>query len=188
MSQQVITIENLSNPMPVSGTVNAITSVPTTLSSFVFSVANVPGVAAANTFVSIYNPIGSGKTISIAGLFISCSATGAQSVTDPLRGYRITAAPTGGTVQAASAINKLVTASAATIADVRIGNPTVVLGTPFFNSPAFTTGSSGTGQVHQVTTTPGVPFTLVPGEGMALNTATGATNERWNISISWGEM
>jgi len=188
-TQQLITVENFTNPLPVSMTgVVSTSEVPAPgIAAYVYSFANTAGVVAANNFLTLYNPVGSGKTITLGGVFISCSTTGPSNATDPMRGFRISAAPTGGTVQAASTVTKSVSSTAATIADIRIANPTATALTPFFNSPALNSGAQGTGVVHQIINPPGTAFLLVPGEGVLLQTATGTTAQRWNVSVAWGE-
>lgn len=171
------------NPMPTVTVIN-----PSIEGVYVFSVANVPGVIAANNFVSLFNPSGSGKVLGIGGLFFSSTSAGAASETEPLRVHRITAA-SGGTLQADSASVKFQSAYPDPVAEVRIGNPTVTLGSPFINSPpVITVGSGGTG-VHEVPLPAGVgAFTLVPGEGIAIRTAAGDTDQRWNITVLWVEI
>src|ERR1041385_4678045 len=148
-TQQSITVDNLINPMPttVTGTVSVAEVPAPGVATYVFSFANTAGVVASNNFLTLYNPVGSGKTITLGGVFVNCSATGVSAATDPMRGFRITAAPTGGTVQAASTVTKSVSSSAATIADIRIGNPTATALTPFSTPPASTPGAKGTGKV-----------------------------------------
>lgn len=182
------------------------TPVPTTISSqpiaeyavanpaitgvYVFSAAGLPGVAAANTFLTIFNPIGSGRNVSFSAAFISTVSTAAAGTTAPMRGYRIAAVPTGGTVQAANTIAKFRTTQTDSVVEVRLGNPTVTLGAALWNTPPAVTAGVGGGQfVHDVDTPAGSPpFLLVPGEGIAINCSAGDTDQVWNITIVWAEI
>lgn len=172
-----------SNPLPTVTVIN-----PAIDGVYVHSIANTPGVVAANNFLSIFNPLGSGKVLSIGGLFFSSTSAGAASETEPLRMHRISAA-SAGTLQPDSATVKFQTGQPDPVAEVRIGNPTVTLGSPFVNSPpVITVGSGGTG-VHEVPLPPGVgPFTCLPGEGVVARTAAGDTDQRWNITVLWAEI
>lgn len=157
---------------------------------YIFSAAGLAGVVAANTFLTIYNPVGSGKIVSIGGAFVSMVAAAASGATAPMRGYRFAGAPTGGTVQAAATIAKFATAYPNASAEIRLGNPTVTLGAALWNTPpAVTTGAGGGQFIHAVEVPPGVgPFSLAEGEGVALNTSAGDTDQVWNISIAWAEI
>lgn len=157
---------------------------------YVFSIAGLSGVAAANTFVTVFNPVGSGKTVSFSAAFISTVSTAAAGTTAPMRGYRIAAAPTGGTVQGAATIAKFNSANPDTVVEVRTDNPTVVLGAPLWNTPPAVTSGVGGGQfVHDVDTPAGSPpFVLAPGEGIAINCASGDTDQVWNITVVWAEI
>lgn len=163
---------------------------PTITGTYVFSIASLAGAAGSNTFVTLFNPVGSGKTVSFAAAFISTAASAAAGSTVPMRGHRISAAPTGGTVQASSAIAKFNNLSVDSIAEIRTGNPTVTLGAALWNTPPAITSGAGGGQfVHEVDTPAGSPpFVLAPGEGIAVNTSAGDADQVWNITIVWTEI
>ncbi len=193
-------------PLIVSGTVsssgtqdvNIISSTPVVSTTsvrspsidgvFVFSTGNLPGVVAANNYLSLFNPVGSGKVLSFGSAFISCVAATGSTVTDPMQGFRITAA-SAGTLQAANTIAKFVTSDAAPVAEIRVGNPTVTTGAQLFNSPPAISATTGSTNVHVIPVPGGLaPFTLVEGEGIVLRTAVGDTDQRWNLSIVWSEI
>lgn len=191
---------NISGPITVSGQPigTTITGQPISTYSvanpaltgvYVFSAANLAGVVAANTFLSLFNPIGSGKTVSFSAAFVSTVSTAAAGTTAPMRGYRIAAAPTGGTVQGAATIAKFNSANANSVAEVRLGNPTVVLGAALWNTPPAVTAGVGGGQfVHSVDTPEGSPpFVLAPGEGIAVHCAGGDADQIWNLTVVWAE-
>lgn len=177
---------NVTNPLtdPVHVTPvkdNSITGV------YLFSADEIPGVAAANNYLSLFNPVGSGKNLYAGGVFVSCVAAGGSTVTAPMRGFRITTA-TGGTLQAASTIAKFITANPDPVAEVRLGNPTTTLGASLFNSPPPLSAGNGTTPVHQILIPPNSgPLLIAPGEGIALRQSTGDVDLRWNLSISWAE-
>jgi hypothetical protein len=169
-------------------------SYPTTNPAFkggyVWSAPAVPGVVAANNFLSLANPIGSGKTILVAGVFISSVIVGDIAATvDPLRGYMATAV-SGGTLQAASAIGKVRSTVPAPAGEIRTDNPAATLGAAWFNSPPVIGASKGSSPfVHQVPATiPAGSITLLPGEGTVIRTESGDVDQRWNISIAWSEI
>ena len=181
-TQNVNVVNTLSDPVHVTPVKdNAITGV------YVFSADEVPSVVAATNYLSLFNPVGSGKNLYVGGAFVSCVAAGGSSITSPMRGFRITTA-TGGVLQAASATAKFISSTPDSVAEVRTGNPTVTLGAGIFNSPpAISAGAGGT-PVHQVLIPPNSgPFLLAPGEGIVFRQAAGDVDLRWNLSISWAE-
>jgi hypothetical protein len=207
MAEQWVHVDNpTTNPVNVtgsitttpSGTQNVAVTSPTplpviqtqsTANCYLYSMANIPGVVAANAFLSVFNPIGSGKTIVVAAAYISNTASAATIVTDPLRGYRITAA-SAGTLAAANTITKFKTSQPDSIAEVRHTGPTVTLGNPVFNVPPAITASGGTGGfINDVQPPAGAPsFTLAPGEGFALRTGAGDVDQVWNFTLVWLEV
>lgn len=162
---------------------------PAFAGGYVFSEDVVPGVVAANNFLALNNPSGSGKTIVIAGVFISQVTIGAVSATDPMRGFLATGI-SGGSLQAASTIGKMRSNMPNPTAEIRVGNPAATLGAAWFNSPTLqATGASTSNFIHQIPATiPAGSLTLLPGEGTVLRTASGSTNTLWNLSIAWSEI
>lgn len=177
---------NITNPLtdPVHVTPvkdNAITGV------YVFSADEIPGVVAANNYLSLANPTGSGKLLYVGGAFVSCVTAGGSTVTSPMRGFRATAV-SAGTLQAVSATAKFISANPNPVAEVRLGNPTATLGASIFNSPPPLSAGNGTTPVHQVLIPPNSgPFVLAEGEAIVFRQAIGDTDLRWNLSISWAE-
>lgn len=173
------------NPLPVILTPN-----PQIDGTYIMSIANVAGTAASQTFITLFNPVGSGKTMVVGGMFISTVAAAGTSATQPTRIHRITAAPTGGTlVNNATDVFKFNTANPDPVAVLRIGNPTVTLGPPASNTPPPVTIGAGGGQfVHEVDPPTGTTVLLQPGEGVAVNNTAGDTAQRWNISLAWAEI
>lgn len=181
-TQDVNVVNSLADPVHVTPVKdNAITGV------YVFSADEIPGVAAATNYLSLFNPVGSGKNLYVGGAFISAVTAGGSTVTSPMRGFRITTA-TGGVLQAVSAISKFISANPDPVAEVRTGNPTVTLGASIFNSPPPLSAGNGSTPVHQVLIPPNSgPFLLAEGEGIVFRQAIGDTDLRWNLSVSWAE-
>jgi len=184
-----LTVDDGGGSITVDGTINTIPGMdPSVTGVYGFTLVDAPGVATANTYLSIFNPVGSGKVIALLGGSASSYVTSGGSTTkNSLLGSRITTA-TVGTLQAASAICEYKSSYNAPIAEVRTGNPTVTLGANFMavpppvnpNTNSFTyviTPPEGTGA-----------FTLVPGEGVAIRSAAGDTDQNWNINVVWAEI
>jgi len=154
-----------------------------------FSIDDVPGVVVANNFLSLFNPVGSGKNMYYLGAYVSTYVTGGGSTTrESMQGHAITAA-SAGTLQAASAIFKLDSTFSNPTAEIRTGNPTVTIGPNVFNSPP-PINTTTTQYVHAVGLGFGViggPVVFRPGEGIVFTTDAGNTNQTWNLSIGWAE-
>ena len=156
---------------------------------YVFNLPDQPGVAAANNFLSIFNPVGSGKTIAILGGSISTYVASMSSTARiSCQALRSTAA-SGGTLQVNStALCKFQTSFPASIAEVRTAGPTVTLGAAFLASPPPINPNTGD-YVYQIQDTPGAgALMLVPGEGIVLRTTAGDTHQTWNFNVVWGEI
>lgn len=162
---------------------------PAFTGGYVFSDHEIAGVVAANNFMALTNPTGSGKLILIAGVFISSTTVGAVATTSPLRGF-IATGVSGGTLEPANAIAKIRSSMPNPVAEVRTDNPTATLGAAWFNSPSLQgTGASTSSFIHQVPATIAAgTLTLLPGESTVLRTEAGDVDTRWNISIAWSEL
>lgn len=183
MAQVNIGVDGNNPLLTVASTVQNFTG------SYLFSMDDVPGVVAANNFLSLFNPVGSGKFLYYLGSFISTYVTsGAATTRESMQGHA-TVAASGGTLQAASNIFKFDSAYANASAEVRTGNPTVTIGPNVFNSPP-PINTTTTQYVHSVglgLLNIGGPVKIRPGEGIVFTTDAGTTNQTWNISIAWAE-
>lgn len=169
----------------VAGTVGSvITTNPNFSGVYLFSSPNTAGVALANNFVTLYNPVGSGKNVILGGAVTSCITGAASNVTDAMTIFRFFGAPTGGVVQTPV---KFKTSYPNPVAEVRTGNPTVTVDGPISMTPPALGTTIGLLHVAMVPAGFG-EFTLAPGEGLVLRTLTGDTDQRWNLSQVWGEM
>lgn len=156
---------------------------------YVYSRAMTPGVAAANNYLSLANPAGSGRTLVVAGVFISSVIVGDITATvDPMRGW-LASAISGGSLEAASTIGKIRSTMPTPVGEIRINNPAATLGASWFNSPpVLGVAKQASPFVHQVPATIAAgSITLLPGEGTVIRTESGDVDQRWNVSIAWNE-
>ena len=155
--------------------------------SYDFSLERQDSLAAGKNFLTLYNPPSAGVLMTLTAAFVSyASDTVSPSFT--LRGFRIAAEPTGGTLHTAAEVCKFDTAHPDNEAVIRSNNPTVALGAAFFNSPAGVE-KKVMSEVHQIDAPPGFnPFLIRPGEGVVFRQAQGAVGHLWNFSIIWREL
>lgn len=151
--------------------------------------ANVddPGTTTANNYLSVFNPVGSGR-VAIA-LGFSASSYSLNSVTTPssLRAFR-TSAASAGTLLAAGSVNRFATAFVNPACEVRTGNPTTTNtnGTnPMIGIPMVVGTGAQNGEF--VAPTPGASFIFQPGEGIVFHVPTGDTDVRWDLQYIWAE-
>lgn len=157
---------------------------------FDFSLQRQDSLVAGKNFLTCFNPTTSQKIISLGGVFVSYMATN-PSPAYPMRGYRISTEPTGGTLHPESEICRFDTQRFAPAMIVRSGNPAVgTLGAAFFNAaPGITNGLAESSDIQDVDTPQGFnPFLLYPGEGVVLRQDAGAVGHLWNISVVWREL
>lgn len=194
MAENRVTIEGMwsgdtypgatTNPLPV-----LISGNPQVDGTYIYSIANVLGTALAQTLMTLFNPIGSGKNLIIGGAFVSTEAAAGTTATVPLRLHRLSAAPTGGTLGLLAEVFKLDTANPNPVGVIRYNNPSVVLGPAAANSPPpVTTGVSGGQFVHEIDLPSPAFVVLRPGEGIAAHVASGDTAQRWNLTFVWAEV
>lgn len=153
---------------------------------FVASIIDVPGVAgAANNFLSVFNPAGSGKVFVFPQVQIQAYATGANSTAQSMKLYRISAASGGVTITP----NVFNPAAGPSAGETRVSNPTVtVVGDAFGGTaPAV---SAGLGAAANVATSAaqGNGVVCFPGSGLVFRTDDGDVDQRWNASMFWAEL
>lgn len=192
MAQQSI---SLSDPFGHNLTIRSdgsltTTDVPEGALPYTTLINNVLGVVAANNFLSIFNPVGSGKTITLARFICYPYATAAATPTDNMQVWRTTAASVG-TLLAAANIGKFDTTQPNSIAEVRTGNPTTtLLGTvPVLSvPPAVTSAAGGVSSTTNINPPTGVLFTCRPGEGIVARTPAGSVGQVWSLGFAWFEL
>lgn len=157
---------------------------------FDFSLQRMDSTVAARNFFTLYNPAASGKIMSMGAIFVSYMATN-PSPAYPIRGYRISVEPTGGTLHTEDQVCRFDTQRFAPAAVLRSAGVTVsALGAAFFNAaPGITNGQQFSSAIEQIDAPSGFnPFLLYPGEGIVLRQDVGAVGHYWNISIVWREL
>lgn len=153
-------------------------------------IKNTLGVVAANNFLSIFNPVGSGKNLYFTRFVCFPYATAATTPTDNMEVWR-TSAASAGTQLAAANISKYDTTQANSIADVRTGNPTnTLVGTvPILAiPPAITSAASGVSSTINIVPPSGTFLVAHPGEGLVARTPAGAVGQVWSLGFSWLEL
>jgi hypothetical protein len=154
---------------------------------FQAGIADTPGVVAANNFVSLFNPVGSGITIGALGFIVQSYTTGNSTSSNSLQTIMTTAA-SGGTLLAASQIYKFDSGQRNSKAEWRTGNPTVTTtGLPILSIAPINASSGGATIPALLSPGGGAPPVLHPGEGVVYRTAGGNTSQMWNIVQVWVE-
>lgn len=173
---------SVSNPLYVTD------GMPTNTLFYTHAVTEAIGVVTANNFLSIFNPVGSGKVMTFYRIVVFPWATAATATTRSMTVQRITAA-SGGTLIAASNISKFTTTQANSIAEVRQSNPTVTtIGLPTLSfPPAITSAGSGVTNASTIVPPTGASFHCLPGEGIVFATAAGDVDQLWNLGAAWSE-
>ena len=192
MAQQTVSLSDLTGhnlTIRADGSLTT-TDVPEGALAYSTLINNTPGVVAANNFLSVFNPVGSGKTITIVRFICSPYATAAATPTDNMQVWRTTAASVG-TLLAAANINKFDTTQPNSIAEVRTGNPTLtLLGTvPVIAvPPAVTAAAGGVSTLTNIVPPAGTLFACRPGEGLAARTPAGSVGQVWSLGFTWLEL
>ena|SRR5882757_865826 len=177
-----------SGTQAVSGTVTSVPGVPAGYNFYLHSLSSAVGVVAGNNFLSVFNPVGSGKTIVFYQSIIQSFATAAASSAASMDTFR-TSAASAGTLIAAANINKFATSQPNSIAEVRVGNPTVTtVGTTTLGvAPAVTSSGAGVSAGAGGNPPPGATFVCLPGEGLVMRTSAGDVDQLWNLTFVWAE-
>lgn len=165
-------------------------AVPTSdpeLTFYFHTIFDTPGVVAANTFLSVFNPATSTKLVIFFQAEVASYATGATSVPTSLTANRISAS-SGGSLIAAANVNRFVTTDPNPSAQVRTGNPTVTtVGLPL-NAwpPPLAVGAGENGTISTVVP-PGAGFVCQPGQGLSFATSGGDIDQMWKVNVIWAE-
>jgi hypothetical protein len=154
--------------------------------AYTYSIHEAPGVVAANNFLSLFNPVGNPYVFIVTTTFIVPYAAGGTSSIVGVSTDRITAV-SGGTLVDKPTIPKLNTRRPDSTADVRYGNPAVTkTGHTFGHIPPAIATGAGAGALA-IITSPGGGLALRPGQGLVLSTASGDTDQVWNLGWAWLE-
>lgn len=151
---------------------------------FGYALADSPGVVAAYNFMSVMNPIGSGKNVYLAQINVSRYSIAGASSPNSLLASR-TSAHSGGTLIPAGNVLKFDNTTPNTIVEVRTGS-TATHGI-LVNAFAPPVGTNSSPRVDQLPGNPAGPFVLQPGEGLVIGTLAGDIDQKWNIGLYWVE-
>lgn len=151
---------------------------------YLHSEAEIQGTVADHNFMTLMNPLNSGRNMALSTVAISYSNTNPSVEPAPMRGWRISAA-SGGTLQTVSDMVKFSSLMPDATAEVRVEPTSVTYVAPVFNSPAPIDNRSS--NVHTVDIPPGATFLLRPGEGFGLRKEAGVTSAFWNLTVVWAE-
>lgn len=156
-----------------------------------FTLVDAPGVAAANRFLSLFNPAASLKTLIILEASVQSYSVTIAATKNSMRLTRITTA-TVGTLQAATEINKFISTDPNPTAEVRTANPTVTLGAEvdaFGPNENITAAASNSISRRTQTFQPEWgEFRMAAGEGLAFHqTIAGDVDQTWLLKLIWVE-
>lgn len=144
---------------------------------------------AINNFVSIFNPIGSGRDLVLLYVAVESYSVGIFVATNTIRLSRITTA-SGGVIFTGGA--EFQTTDPSRVAEVRVTNPTVTVLASISefgqNQGITAVGSTAVSRREYRPDPSWGEFLLVPGEGVVLrqNTA-GDTDQRFSFTVVWAE-
>lgn len=156
---------------------------------YAFTLNDALGVATANNYMVLWNPLGSGRNIfPFTSRVSSYISSGSNTSNHSLQIMRVTAL-TGGTIQSVSAIAKAVTTYPNPAAQIITGNPTATTGGTIsaVNLATNATGGATSGGLVSGPTGGG-PLIIAPGEGVAWFSAGTSTSVNINTDIFWGEI
>jgi hypothetical protein len=168
-----------------------VSSIPEGALPYTTLIEDTAVVATANNYLSVFNPLGSGKNVTFAQFTAFPYATAASTATVNMDVWRTTAA-SGGTLLAAANINKFDTAQTNSVMEVRTANPTcTLLGTlPVLAiPPAITSAGAGVSATVAIIPPSASLFVCHPGEGVVVRMAAGGdVDERWSLGFTWLEI
>lgn len=159
---------------------------PSYLGVYLAAVHDIPATVAAQRFLSLFNPSGSGRVLVVLGVTVQDYSVNSVTASTSMEVWRASAA-SAGTLQAAANVNRFLTTFPNPSAEVRTANPTVTLsGTDALVGFAPSLGS-GAQSPNAASPTPGASFVILPGQGVVFVQNAGDVDERWNVQIIWAE-
>lgn len=180
MAQMNVALDTLTSPVQTQA------FLPAGARVYQACLVDSPGVVAANNFLSLFNPVASGKSLVPLGFIIDCHDVAATNIGSSMTIFRTSAASVG-TLFAANTVTRFVPSDPDPVAEVRVANPTVtttgrvLIGIP----PAINPGGGGTNSTF---VTPAGSFPIIPaGTGIVFGTASGDTDQLWNLQLTWIE-
>lgn len=209
MAEMRVHVDNpTSDPVKVSGTIttspsgtqNVSVTSPTTFATYgvsppglsgvyLFSMNDIPGVVATNNFLTLTNPVGSGKIIYMPYVAVSTYAySGGAAVSNSMIVSMATAV-SGGTVETTNVL-KMDDTYPAAAGVVRTGAITATAGAPLIGvPPAFNSGSGVNASILATLEANAAAGTikLTEGNSFLFRTVAGDVDQRWNFTIAWIE-
>lgn len=154
---------------------------------YLHALVDQPGVVGSHVWMSVFNPSTSTKAVVLLSGTFDSYAAASTSTLESMQAFRISAA-SGGTLIAASAVNRLDTLWPDPVAELRIGNPTVTtVGTPLRGfAPVIATGA-GT-SASGAASLPAGSLICYQGQGVAVRTDAGDVDQIWDIQLVWAEV
>jgi hypothetical protein len=190
-TQDVNIVSPVTVPVSIAGTVTTIGGLDPAIDGvYLFSMNDVPGVVAANNFLTLTNPVGSGKIMFMPSVIASTYAYSGGATTSSSMTVSLATAVSGGTVETTNVIAFSDTYPAPQ-GVVRTGNPTATVGPSLVGvPPPFNSGSGVNATIALTLEANGAAGTykLKEGESFLFRTAAGDVDQRWNITIAWLEI
>lgn len=158
------------------------------INTYSYTMIDVPGVVATNNFVSILNPANSTRVMAFVNLIANAYATTTSQTAASMGIYKATNV-SGGTVDSTN-IARFNTQLTTSVAEVRIGNPTLTRNKlVLYIPPPISSGTGVTTSTSELVTPVSVTNTLLlyPGEALCATTLSGNTNQVWNLNFAWVE-
>lgn len=154
---------------------------PTWTGVYVEGLTDAPGTVAANNYLSVFNPVGSGVMMTAISIIVGSYSTGGATGVSSLSVFRTTAA-SAGTLVAPSTIGRFATAMPDPVTELRVGNPTVTtVGRNLISFPPVVGGAAGT--VASVVSQANA--IVMPGEGLVCRVPSGDVQQFWDIQFAW---
>jgi hypothetical protein len=158
-----------------------------------YVLADKAGGAGGTSFVALYNPVASGKTLALLSAEVQIyGATFTSATKNSLRMYRINAAPTGGVDDTAN-IARLLSSQSAPVATVTITGPTLSNLTLLkgFGAGGQTGSAAGIYSTYETRYRPDqedYQFLAQSGFGFSLHqTTAGTADQIYSFTLEWME-
>lgn len=180
MGQLNVTIDNASTPVLTQA------FLPAGARIYQGCIVDDLGTVAAKNFMSLFNPVASGKTLVPLGFVMDCHTNAATTSDASMTIFRTSAASVG-TLFAANTVTRFVPTDPDPVAEVRVANPTVTAtGRVLIGiAPAIYPGGGGGNPAF---VTPSGGFPIIPaGTGIVFGTSAGDVDQRWNLQLTWME-
>lgn len=176
----------VTQPVSMTGSISTYAGMdPTWTGVYFHAIVDAVGTVTSNNYLSVFNPIGSGKIAIALGFMAGSYSVAAVTSVTSLTAYRITAS-SAGTLTTAANVNRFLTTFPDPVSEVRSGNPTVTtVGSKMIGIPPAIGDKANANSL--VAPTPGASFVFLPGQGIVFNVPQGDTDQLWNLQYIWAE-